>query len=60
MKQVPVTWEKGEEVARYIKAIKYIECSQWTGEGVPEVVEVAAQASLTTKKRRQAQRCDVM
>ncbi|KAL3452506.1 GTP-binding protein rhoA [Aspergillus insuetus] len=60
MKQVPVTWEKGEEVARYIQAIKYIECSQWTGEGVPGVVEAAARASLMTKKRRQVQRCDVM
>ncbi|KAL2799202.1 hypothetical protein BJX66DRAFT_276993 [Aspergillus keveii] len=25
IKQVPVTWDKGEEVARYIQAIKYIE-----------------------------------
>jgi Ras family protein A len=50
--QKPVTNEQGEEVKKRIGAVKYIECSAKTGEGVREVFEHATRAALTNNKKR--------
>merc|ERR1711939_499952 len=50
--QKPVTMEQGEEVKKRIGAVKYIECSAKTGEGVREVFEHATRAALTNNKKR--------
>jgi len=50
--QRPVTWEEGMAVAQKIGAVKYLECSAKSGEGVREVLKngacVALSSSLTT------------
>jgi Ras family protein A len=43
---------QGEEVKKRIGAVKYIECSAKTGEGVREVFEHATRAALTNTKKR--------
>ncbi|KAG8764399.1 GTP-binding protein Rho1 [Serendipita sp. 397] len=46
---------RGEEVARLIGAVAYIECSAMTGDGVIAVFETAAEAAFrprTTKQRK--------
>lgn len=43
---------QGEEVKKRIGAVKYIECSAKTGEGVREVFEHATRAALTNNKKR--------
>lgn len=41
-----VRTEKAEQVARFIGAKKYVECSSLTGEAVDDVFEIATRASL--------------
>ena len=45
------TTEEGEEVARQIQAIQYLECSALKNEGVKEVFDTATRASLTVGKK---------
>lgn len=45
------TREEGEQVAREIQAMQYLECSALKNEGVQEVFEAATRASLTTVKK---------
>ncbi|MBE7180653.1 MAG: hypothetical protein INR71_05485 [Terriglobus roseus] len=40
---------QGEDVRKRIGAVKYIECSAKTGEGVREVFEHATRAALISK-----------
>ncbi|KAF2668679.1 ras-domain-containing protein [Microthyrium microscopicum] len=40
--QVPVTMDQGEDVAKRIGAVAYLECSAFTGEGVTEVFDHVA------------------
>ena len=47
---------KGEEVRKRIGAVKYIECSAKTGEGVREVFEHATRAALTNHNRKKDRR----
>jgi Ras homolog gene family, member A len=42
--------KQGEEVKKRIGAVRYIECSAKTGEGVREVFEHATRAALTNNK----------
>ncbi len=50
--QSPLTSQQGQEVADRIGAIKYLECSARTGQGVREVFENATRASLLGKDRQ--------
>ncbi|KAH8593855.1 ras-like GTPase, Rho2 subfamily [Bisporella sp. PMI_857] len=56
-----VTTTSGEAVAQKIGACKYLECSSLTGEGVGEVFEAAAQATLLElRKEKRDMRCVVL
>ncbi|KAK9472806.1 small GTPase superfamily [Dipodascopsis tothii] len=56
--QRPVTVEEGQAVAEKIGAIKYLECSARTHEGVREVFEHATRAALLERpKPRRGTKC---
>lgn len=42
---------QAEDVAKKIGAVKYLECSAKTNEGVREVFEHATRAALTTRRK---------
>ncbi|GME76222.1 unnamed protein product [[Candida] boidinii] len=50
--------EKAEQVARYIGAKRYIECSSLTGEAVDDVFEIATRASLLINKKEPEPGCN--
>ena len=60
--QRPVTPEEGMAVASKIGAVRYLECSAKTGEGVREVFEHATRAALIQKPRgsRSKSKCLVL
>ena len=60
--QRPVTSDEGQAVAQKIGAIKYLECSAKTQEGVKEVFESATRAALTTSKDapKKSKRCTIL
>lgn len=47
-----ISRDMGEQVARRIGALAFVECSSFTGEGVEEVFEAAARAALFGPPRR--------
>jgi len=55
--QQPVTTEQGLKVAESIGAIKYVECSARTKEGVREVFDSATHFALMKKKKKPSGRC---
>jgi Ras family protein A len=55
--QRPVTPEEGQAVAQKIGAIKYLECSAKTQEGVREVFEHATRAALMVKDKERKKKC---
>ena len=59
-KQKPVTPEEGQQMAQSIKAHAYLECSAKTGEGVGDVFEMAASASLAKKPRPSTRKCKLL
>jgi len=56
--QKPVTTEQGQELAKKIKAVKYMECSAKTSEGLKAVFDEAIKAVLFQKRKKK--RCVVM
>ncbi|KAG4301339.1 hypothetical protein PCANB_002306 [Pneumocystis canis] len=50
--QRPVTTEEGQTVANRIGAVKYLECSAKTNEGVREVFECATRAAMLIKPKK--------
>ena len=60
MKQEPVNSKEGHDMAQKIKARAYVECSARTNEGVREVFEAAAVATLHDEKRSGRRRCTLI
>jgi len=56
--QKPVSVEQGQELAKKIKAVKYMECSAKTSEGLKSVFDEAIKAVLFQKRRKK--RCIIM
>jgi len=56
--QKPVTNEQGQELARKIKAVKYMECSAKTSEGLKAVFDEAIKAVLFQKRKKK--KCLIM
>jgi small GTP-binding protein len=50
--QVPITYEQGLELARKIKAIRYMECSAKTGEALKNVFDEAVKAVLFAPSKK--------
>jgi len=50
--QSPITHEGGAELARKLKAIKYLECSAKTQEGLKDVFDEAVRCVLRPKKKK--------
>lgn len=59
-KQKPVSVEEGVALAEKINAFKYLECSARTREGVREIFETAAQATLQRKKISGKKHCLIL
>ncbi|KAB2574940.1 GTP-binding protein rhoA [Lasiodiplodia hormozganensis] len=57
--QKPVTPEQAEDVRKKIGALKYLECSAKTNEGVREVFEHATRAALLTRKKEK-KKCSIL
>jgi Ras family protein A len=53
--QKPISTEDGKQLANYIKADAYMECSALTGDGVEELFEYATRLSL--RKRPTQNQC---
>lgn len=59
--QRPVTTDEGQAIAQKIGALKYLECSAKTQEGVKEVFEHATRAALMVKdKERKKTKCLIL
>jgi len=56
----PVTPEEGQAVADKIGAIKYLECSARTQEGVHEVFEHATRAALLERTKTKRPKCVIL
>jgi len=57
--QAPVPTEQAQKVANKIGAVKYLECSAKTNEGVRDVFESATRAALMSKKKRSS-KCNIL
>ncbi|XP_006891634.1 PREDICTED: cell division control protein 42 homolog [Elephantulus edwardii] len=56
-KQKPITPETAENLARDLKAVKYVECSALTQKGLKNVFDEAILAALETPKPKKSRRC---
>jgi small GTP-binding protein len=56
--QQPISTQKGEELAKKIKALKYLECSAKTGENLKQVFDEAVKAVLFRPSKRR--RCHIL
>jgi len=50
--QNPITMDQGQELAKKIKAVKYLECSAKTGENLKTVFDEAVKAVLFAPKKK--------
>lgn len=59
-KKPMINYEQGLEVARRIKALRYLECSAMRNRGVNEAFTEAARVALSVKKDKEDNKCVVM
>ncbi|KAJ4420214.1 Rho GTPase [Neurospora sp. IMI 360204] len=59
-KKPMISYDQGLEVARRIKALRYLECSAMRNRGVNEAFTEAARVALSVKKDREESKCVVM
>lgn len=59
-KKPMISYDQGLEVARRIKASRYLECSAMRNRGVNEAFTEAARVALLVKKDREDSKCTVM
>ena len=60
-KEVPISHRDGIVLAREINAVKYLECSSYTQQGVDIIFEEAIKAALKQTKRKKLKRsCSLM
>ena len=62
-RQVPITYTQGVQLAKDIKAIKYMECSAVTQQGLRQIFEEAIRAALSPnekKSRRKSGGCLIL
>lgn len=55
-----VSIKEAKSTAQNIRAKKYLECSSLTGQGVDDVFEAAARATLLTNEERESDACCVL
>lgn len=60
LKQEPLRFEDGKDMAARIGAYAYLECSAKSKDGVREVFETATKAALSTKKTKRKNLCDLI
>merc|ERR1711923_4088 len=60
MKQEPVSYSEGEQMASRIGAKSYLECSALTKEGVRDVFEAATKAALQRKTGKKKSGCQLI
>lgn len=56
--QEPVKEEKGREMAAYLKAVKYIECSAKDNEGIKDIFEAASSTILESHPSTKSGKCN--
>ena len=58
--QKPVSSDEAQNLALKIKAFAYLECSAKTREGVVEIFENAARASMSSRKKVHQRKCRLL
>ncbi|XP_074129225.1 rho-related GTP-binding protein RhoD [Sminthopsis crassicaudata] len=51
-RQEPITYQKGQTMAKSVRAVAYLECSAWLQDNVPSIFREAAMAALNNRKHR--------
>ena len=59
-KQKPITPETAEKLARDLKAVKYVECSALTQQGLKNVFDEAILAALEPPEPKKTRRCVIL
>ena len=59
-KQKAITVKQGEELARELKAVKYVECSALTQKGLKNVFDEAILAALEPPEPKENRKCSFL
>nr|CAH8842268.1 unnamed protein product [Trichobilharzia regenti] len=59
-KMKEITTEQGEQLAKELKAVKYVECSALTQSGLKNVFDEAILAALEPPRLRKSRRCSLL
>lgn len=58
-KERPITFEEGTKMAKTLKAVKYVECSALTGQGIRDVFDEAI-LTVLNKPKKSSPKCLVL
>jgi len=59
-KRTPITKAQGQKTATKIKAVKYLECSALSQNGLPLVFEEAARVIISPKLKKKRRSCEIL